>query len=94
MSGGGKAVEIVFDDPSGLRMALALGCAVAWQSAMVRTKGGSPPVGFAKAVVPEAARNEAPAGFSLTPIGMLANLVADIARDGTPPLRRVGRHDA
>jgi hypothetical protein len=29
MSGGGKAVEIVFDDPSSLRMALVLGCAVA-----------------------------------------------------------------
>jgi DNA repair protein RadA/Sms len=50
-------------------------------------------LGFTKAVVPEAARNEAPAGFSLTPIGMLANLVADIAQDGTPPLRRVGRQD-
>ncbi len=51
-------------------------------------------LGFTKAIVPEAARNEAPEGFSLSAIGMLANLVADIARDGTPPLRRVGRQDA
>ena len=50
-------------------------------------------LGFTKAIVPEAARNEAPEGFSLTAIGTLANLVADIARDGTPPLRRVGRQD-
>jgi hypothetical protein len=43
--------------------------------------------------VPEAARNEAPDGVSLSVIGALADLVADIARDGTPPLRRVGRQD-
>ena len=51
-------------------------------------------LGFTKAIVPEAARNEAPDGFSLTTIGTLANLVADIARDGAPPLRRVGRQDS
>src|ERR1700692_1325488 len=51
-------------------------------------------LGFTKAIVPEAASNEAPAGFSLSTIGMLTNLVADIARDGTPPLRRVGRQES
>jgi DNA repair protein RadA/Sms len=51
-------------------------------------------LGFARAIVPEAASPEAPDGFSLVPIGMLATLVADIARDGAPPLRRVGRQDA
>jgi hypothetical protein len=40
MSGGGRAVEIAFDDPSGLRMALVLGCAVAWRSAMGPNEGG------------------------------------------------------
>jgi len=51
-------------------------------------------LGFARAVVPEAARNEAPEGFALSTIGTLANLVAEIAQHGTPPLRRVGRQDA
>ncbi len=50
-------------------------------------------LGFTKAVVPEAARNDAPAGVSLSAIGTLANLVAEIARDGAPALRRVGRKD-
>ena len=50
-------------------------------------------LGFARATVPEAARAEAPQGFALSTIGMLANLVADIARDGAPALRRVGRPD-
>ncbi len=50
-------------------------------------------LGFARATVPEAARAEAPQGFVLSTIGMLANLVADIARDGAPALRRVGRPD-
>jgi DNA repair protein RadA/Sms len=45
-------------------------------------------LGFCRAVVPDAARAEAPAGFSITTIATLANLVADIARDGTPALRR------
>jgi DNA repair protein RadA/Sms len=51
-------------------------------------------LGFVRAIVPEASRAEAPDGFSLLTIGTLANLVADIARDGTPPLRRVGRQEA
>ena len=51
-------------------------------------------LGFTRAIVPEAARAEAPDGFSLTTIGALANLVADIAHDGTPALRRVGRQDS
>jgi DNA repair protein RadA/Sms len=51
-------------------------------------------LGFMRAIVPEAARTEAPDGFSLSTLGTLANLVVDIARDGTPPLRRVGRQDA
>jgi DNA repair protein RadA/Sms len=51
-------------------------------------------LGFARAIVPEAARTEAPDGFSLTTIGALANLVADIAHEGTPALRRVGRQDS
>jgi DNA repair protein RadA/Sms len=46
-------------------------------------------LGFTKAVVPEAARNEAPDGFALSAIGALANLVADIAREGTPAPRQV-----
>ena len=50
-------------------------------------------LGFTKAIVPEAARNEAPEGFSLSTIGLLANLVADIARDGTPALKRVAGQD-
>src|SRR6202045_2263905 len=50
--------------------------------------------GFTKAVVPEAARNDAPEGFSLSPIGSLAHLVAEIARDGAPALRRVGRQES
>ncbi len=50
-------------------------------------------LGFTKAIVPDAARNEAPDGFSLTTIGTLANLVVDIAREGAPALRRVGRPD-
>ncbi len=50
-------------------------------------------LGFARAIVPEAARTEAPDGFSLATIGTLANLVVDIAQDGTPALRRVGRQD-
>jgi DNA repair protein RadA/Sms len=51
-------------------------------------------LGFARAIVPEAASPEAPSGFSLVTIGTLANLVVDIARDGTPPLRRVGGQEA
>jgi DNA repair protein RadA/Sms len=50
-------------------------------------------LGFGRAIVPEAARNEAPDGFALSTIATLADLVADIARDGIPALRRVGRQD-
>jgi DNA repair protein RadA/Sms len=50
-------------------------------------------LGFARATVPEAARAEAPQGFALSTIGTLANLVADIARDGAPALRRLGRQE-
>jgi len=51
-------------------------------------------LGFGRAIVPEAARAEAPDGFALATIGTLADLVADIARDGMPTLRRVGRQDS
>src|SRR5580700_7339029 len=51
-------------------------------------------LGFAKAIAPDSARTEAPDGLSISTIGTLASLVADIARDGTPPLRRVGRQEA
>ncbi len=51
-------------------------------------------LGFARAIVPEAAGAEALSGFSLATIGTLANLVVDIARDGAPSLRRVGGQDA
>jgi len=51
-------------------------------------------LGFTKAITPEAARTEAPGGLSISTVGTLASLVADIARDGTPPLRRVGRQEA
>ncbi|MGB6967479.1 MAG: DNA repair protein RadA, partial [Xanthobacteraceae bacterium] len=50
-------------------------------------------LGFTKAVVPEAARNDAPDGVALSAIGTLANLVADIARDGTHTPRRIGGRD-
>ena len=51
-------------------------------------------LGFTKAIAPEPARAEAPDGLSISTIGTLASLVADIARDGAPPLRRVGRQEA
>ncbi len=51
-------------------------------------------LGFSCAVVPEAARTDAPDGFMVSTIGTLANLVADIARDGTPALRRIGPKEA
>src|SRR5271169_3120146 len=47
-------------------------------------------LGFCRAIAPEAARNEAPDGFALSTIGALADLVADIARDGIPAQKRVG----
>jgi DNA repair protein RadA/Sms len=51
-------------------------------------------LGFTKAIAPEAARNDAPEGVALSGIAALDNLVADIAREGTPARRRVGRHEA
>ncbi len=51
-------------------------------------------LGFAKAIAPEAAPGEVFTGFSLVTIDTLASLVVDIARDGTPTLRRVGRQDS
>jgi DNA repair protein RadA/Sms len=50
-------------------------------------------LGFARAIVPAAANSEAPDGFALATIGTLSDLVADIARDGMPAPRRVGRQD-
>ena len=50
-------------------------------------------LGFTKAIAPEAARAKAPDGLSISTIGTLASLVADIARDGAPPLRRVVRQE-
>ena len=50
-------------------------------------------LGFTRALAPEAARNEAPEGFGLSSLATLDNLVAEIARDGAPALRRV-RQDA
>jgi DNA repair protein RadA/Sms len=50
-------------------------------------------LGFGRAIAPEAARNEAPDGFALSTIGTLAELVADIASNGTPALKRVGGQD-
>src|SRR5579862_6987847 len=51
-------------------------------------------LGFVRAIVPEASRAEAPEGFSLSTIGNLSTLVADIARDGAPALRRIGRPES
>jgi DNA repair protein RadA/Sms len=50
-------------------------------------------LGFARAIVPETTRTEPPDGFSLTTIAALADLVAEIARDGTPALRRVAAQE-
>ena len=50
-------------------------------------------LGFGRAIAPEAARNEAPDGFALATIGTLADLVADIARDGLPAQKRAGGQD-
>jgi DNA repair protein RadA/Sms len=51
-------------------------------------------LGFTKAIAPEATRNEVPDGFAVSALSSLDNLVADIAREGTPALRRVGRQEA
>ena len=47
-------------------------------------------LGFARAIVPEAARTEggAEAGLALQPVGLLSGLVADIATRGSPPRRQ------
>src|SRR5476651_1439734 len=46
-------------------------------------------LGFARAIVPEAARGEISDGLTLNPVAMLANLVADIAERGSKA-RRTG----
>src|ERR1700751_2162051 len=51
-------------------------------------------LGFTRAIAPEASRSEAPDGFTVSALGSLDNLVADIAREGAPALRRVGRQEA
>jgi DNA repair protein RadA/Sms len=48
-------------------------------------------LGFTRAIGPEMARSEAPDGFTLSTIGALANLVADIAQEGTPPRKPASR---
>jgi len=55
-------------------------------------------LGFARAIVPEAARTEGgtEAGLALQPVGLLSGLVADIATRGSPPRRQaraVGQQD-
>lgn len=49
-------------------------------------------LGFKRAVLPDAANAEA-SGLALSAIGMLANLVADIAQSGSPPRLRARRED-
>jgi DNA repair protein RadA/Sms len=51
-------------------------------------------LGFARGIVPDAARSDAPAGFKLSTIATLADLAGDIARDGTPAPRRIGPKEA
>jgi DNA repair protein RadA/Sms len=51
-------------------------------------------LGFTRAIAPDVARNEAPDGFAVSTLASLDSLVADIAREGTPALRRVGRQEA
>jgi DNA repair protein RadA/Sms len=51
-------------------------------------------LGFGRAIVPEAARAEAPPGFVLATVATLSELVTDIAQAGKPPLRRVGSHES
>jgi len=46
-------------------------------------------LGFTRAIVPEAARDAAEPGIALSPVGMLTNLVADIAERGSKT-RRTG----
>jgi DNA repair protein RadA/Sms len=51
-------------------------------------------LGFTRAIAPDASRNDAPDQFTVSALGSLDNLVADIAREGAPALRRVGRQEA
>jgi DNA repair protein RadA/Sms len=51
-------------------------------------------LGFARAVVPEAARAEASEGLDLNAIGTLTSLVAEIASTGAPARQRLGRQEA
>jgi DNA repair protein RadA/Sms len=51
-------------------------------------------LGFARAVVPEAARAEASEGLDLNAIGTLTSLVAEIASTGAPARQRPGRQEA
>jgi len=51
-------------------------------------------LGFTRAIAPDVARNEAPDGFAVSTLASLDSLVADIAREGAPALRRVGRQEA
>jgi DNA repair protein RadA/Sms len=51
-------------------------------------------LGFTRAVAPEAADTEAPDRFALSTLASLENLVAEIAREGVPARRRVGRQEA
>jgi DNA repair protein RadA/Sms len=54
-------------------------------------------LGFGRAIVPEAARTDAPDGFALSAIAFLTDLVTDIAQktgqDGVAARRRAGRSD-
>ena len=51
-------------------------------------------LGFGRAIMPEAARTEAPQGFAVSTIATLSELVADITRDGKLPARRPGGHNS
>jgi DNA repair protein RadA/Sms len=51
-------------------------------------------LGFGRAIVPEAARTEAPPGFAISTMATLSELVAEIAHAGKPPLRRVGHRES
>src|SRR5262249_43258120 len=51
-------------------------------------------LGFTRAIAPDVAGNEAPDGFAVSGLSSLDHLVADIAREGTPARRRVGRQEA
>jgi DNA repair protein RadA/Sms len=50
-------------------------------------------LGFTRAVVPDAARAEAPDGLRVRDVGSLASLVAEIAAQGRPPRAKSGGQD-